>query len=70
MSIEYKFKNTLIKMIDAVILAEFDIALGSVVKLQYPNELDGINSEQIASMMIPDGAHNTFHEITTFILRK
>mmetsp|Transcript_27185 Transcript_27185/g.31358 ORF Transcript_27185/g.31358 Transcript_27185/m.31358 type:complete len:83 (+) Transcript_27185:3-251(+) len=57
-------------MISAVILAEFDISSGNLVRLQYPAELSGVDPEQIAAMMIPDGAHNAEHEITTFILRK
>ncbi|CAI2362455.1 unnamed protein product [Moneuplotes crassus] len=57
-------------MIDAVILAEFDISSGNIIRLQYPRELEGVDPEDIAPMMIPDGAHNTEHDITTFILRR
>lgn len=57
-------------MIDAVVLAEFDISSGNIIRLQYPKDLEGIDPEHIAPMMIPDGAHNTHHDITTFILRK
>jgi hypothetical protein len=57
-------------MIDAVVLAEFDISSGNIIRLQYPKELEGLDPEHIAPMMIPDGAHNTEHDITTFVLRK
>jgi len=57
-------------MIEAIILAEFDISSGNIIKLQYPQELEGLDSEDIAPMMIPDGAHNTEHDSTTFILRR
>lgn len=57
-------------MIDAVILAEFDISSGNIIRLQYPNQLEGLDPEEIAPMMIPDGAHNTEHDITTFMLKK
>jgi len=57
-------------MIDAIILAEFDISSGNIIRCQYPQELEGLDQEDIAPMMIPDGAHNTEHDITTFILRK
>ena len=39
-------------------------------RMQYPNEIEGISPEQIASTMIPDGAHNMDDGVTTFILRK
>jgi hypothetical protein len=57
-------------MIDAVVLAEFDISSGNIIRLQYPKELEGLDPEHIAPMMIPDGSHNTEHDITTFVLRK
>jgi len=45
-------------MVEAILLAEFDINIGSTVRLQYPKALPGIEIGTIASYMLPEGAHN------------
>ena len=54
-----------LKMVDYIVLAEFDIDKGSGVKVQYPDTVPGITSEELAEQMITEGAHN-FSVVTSF----
>jgi len=38
--------------------------------MQYPAPLVGIDQEDLASSMLPDGAHNRNLEITYFMIRR
>ena len=57
-------------MIEAVLRAEFDVESGQIVRMQYPAPLVGIDQEDLASSMLPDGAHNRNLEITYFMIRR
>ena len=53
-------------LVDAVLLAEFDIDKGSVCRVQYPREVGDKNL--LAELMLPEGAHNHFQDWTVFML--
>lgn len=57
-------------LVDYVILSEFDIDKGSVVRLQYPSPVPGVEPGIIASYMLPEGAHNRLQDMTYFILNR
>lgn len=44
----------------AVLVAEFDIDKGSVIRAQYPAPVDAAE-DALAELMLPEGAHN--HEV-------
>jgi hypothetical protein len=53
-------------MIDCVLLAEFDIKLGSTVRIQFPCPVaQNPDLNLIANYMLPEGGHN-FLTMTTF----
>jgi hypothetical protein len=51
-----------------IILAEFDIDKGSVVKYQYPGSC--AEDQLLAETMLPDGAHNHEQDWTVFFLNR
>jgi hypothetical protein len=58
------------QIIDYIILSEFDIDKGSLVKYQHPSPIPGIEPGIIASYMLPEGGHNRPHDTTCFILNR
>ena len=53
--------------VDYVLLAEFDILKGSVVRLQYPR-LTGVKEQLLAECMLPEGAHLRESDWTVFFI--
>lgn len=48
-------------------LAEFDIGVGSELRLQFPETVPGTSSEELAEYMITEGAHN-FGVVSNFFV--
>jgi len=46
------------QLVDYIILTEFDINAGSVVRLVHPHNIPTIDTQSIADNMIPEGSHN------------
>lgn len=57
-------------MIDYIVLAEFDINEGSIIRHQYPTSIHGVEAETIAAYMLPEGGHNRSADSTYFILHR
>ena len=57
-------------LIDYVILSEFDINLGSIVKYQHPQAVPSVDQGVIASYMLPEGGHNRASDTTYFVLNR
>jgi hypothetical protein len=57
-------------VIDYIVLSEFDINAGSIVRCQYPYAIAGVETGIIASYMLPEGAHNRTHDTTYFALNR
>ena len=57
-------------LIDYIILSEFDIDKGSLVRLQYPSPVANVEAGVIASYMLPEGGHNRLQDTTYFILNR
>lgn len=57
-------------MIDYIVLAEFDINEGSIIRYQYPSPIQGVEAETIAAYMLPEGGHNRSADSTYFILNR
>lgn len=55
-------------MIDKIILAEFDINLGSIITLEHPSK-SGIKEIILSSLLIPEGMHNIIKDNFCCILR-
>jgi hypothetical protein len=53
-----------------LILAEFDIKDGSIVRYQHPSPIPTIKEEVIASYMLTEGGHNRSADCTYFILNR
>ena len=53
--------------VDYVLLAEFDILKGSVVRLQYPQPT-GVKEQLLAECMLPEGAHLRESDWTVFFI--
>lgn len=45
-------------LIDFIVLAEFDINEGSIIRYTHPSPVPGVDSAIIASYMLPEGGHN------------
>ena len=58
------------QLIDYIILSEFDIDKGSLVRIQHPSAVQGVEPGVIASYMLPEGGHNRLQETTYFILNR
>ncbi|GAA5968749.1 hypothetical protein JCM11641_000720 [Rhodosporidiobolus odoratus] len=56
-------------LVDYVLLAEFDIDQGSVLKHQYPQDT-GCDQHLLAEHMLPDGAHDRQEDWTVFCLNQ
>ena len=57
------------KFVEAVLLAEFDIDKGSLLRHQYPAPVS--DAEQLlAELMLPEGSHNHFQDWTFFMLNR
>ena len=56
------------QLVDAVMLAEFDIDKGSVCRVQYPREVG--DAGLLAELMLPEGAHNHSQDWTVFMLNR
>ncbi len=46
------------KLVDHILLAEFDVDTGSTVKYKYPGHVPGYSDDFFANFMLPEGAHN------------
>jgi len=57
------------KRVDYVLVAEFDIEKGSTVSFQYPAPT-GTETNILAELMLPDGAHNRDQDWTVFFLNQ
>lgn len=55
-------------LIDFIVLTEFDINLGSAVRIIYPGPLHAIEAQSIADNMIPEGSHNFGVLTSNFVL--
>ena len=53
-------------LVEAVMMAEFDIDKGSVCRIQYPRDVG--DKHLLAELMLPEGAHNHFEDWTVFML--
>jgi predicted transcriptional regulator len=67
-----KFKRNLKleKIVDYILLAEFDIDSGSTLKHQYPNEIPDYKPDWFAEHMLPEGAHNRETDYTYIFLNR
>ena len=45
-------------MLDYIVLAEFDINQGSIIRYQHPAPIPNVEPGIIASYMLPEGGHN------------
>ena len=57
-------------MIKYILLAEFDINCGGIVRLQYPHEIPNADKEEIGNYMLPEGSHNRRMDVTFFMLNR
>ncbi len=57
-------------LIDYLVLSEFDINAGSIVRCQYPSSVPQVEPGTIASYMLPEGAHNRPSDTTYFALNR
>eukprot|EP00026_Physarum_polycephalum_P003239 Phypoly_transcript_03249.p1 GENE.Phypoly_transcript_03249~~Phypoly_transcript_03249.p1 ORF type:complete len:784 (+),score=142.64 Phypoly_transcript_03249:155-2506(+) len=55
--------------VDFILLAQFDIDKGSVIKHQYPKPT-GVDEQLLAELMLPDGAHKRDDDWTVFFLNR
>mmetsp|Transcript_24426 Transcript_24426/g.34241 ORF Transcript_24426/g.34241 Transcript_24426/m.34241 type:complete len:672 (+) Transcript_24426:134-2149(+) len=58
---------TPVKNVEYVLVAEFDIDKGSTITFQYP-EATGEDTQLLAELMLPDGAHKRDDDWTVFFL--
>jgi Docking domain of Afi1 for Arf3 in vesicle trafficking len=58
------------KLVDHIILAEFDIDTGSTVRHKYPCPVPGYKDDWFAEYMLPEGAHNHSLDWTVMFLNK
>lgn len=56
-------------MIEYVLAAEFDIDKGSSLSFQYPRPC-GINQNELAELMLPEGSHLHEEDFNVFILNQ
>lgn len=54
-------------MIERIVLAEFDIGVGSELRLQFPDAVPGTSTAELAEYMITEGAHN-FGVVSNFFV--
>ncbi len=57
-------------LIDYLILAEFDIKDGSIIRYQHPQQVPNIKEEVLASYMLTEGGHNRSADCTYFIVNR
>eukprot|EP01088_Endostelium_zonatum_P006525 TRINITY_DN18660_c0_g1_i1.p1 TRINITY_DN18660_c0_g1~~TRINITY_DN18660_c0_g1_i1.p1 ORF type:complete len:740 (-),score=187.96 TRINITY_DN18660_c0_g1_i1:23-2242(-) len=57
------------KLVENVVLAEFDIDRGASIRCQYPLPT-GEDEQHLAEMMLPDGVHNRKEDWTVFFLNR
>lgn len=55
-------------IIEYILLAEFDIDKGSVVRHQFPNKI-GVDDGLLSEYMMPEGAHSRESDSTVFFIR-
>jgi hypothetical protein len=58
------------KLVEYILLAEFDIDTGSTLKIQYPSRIDGYSDDWFAENMLPEGAHNRDADLTYLLLNR
>ena len=58
------------KLVDYIILAEFDIDTGSTVRHVYPNSIPEYKNDWFAEYMLPEGAHNREIDWTYIFLNR
>eukprot|EP00742_Colponemidia_sp_Colp-10_P003963 GILJ01004226.1.p1 GENE.GILJ01004226.1~~GILJ01004226.1.p1 ORF type:complete len:811 (+),score=125.65 GILJ01004226.1:46-2433(+) len=56
--------------VDYVLVAEFDLLEGSVIRCQYPQPIPGLDETHLAAWMLPEGAHLREDDWTVFILNR
>lgn len=57
-------------MLDYIVLAEFDINEGSIIRYTHPSTIPHVEPGIIASYMLPEGGHNRYSDSTYFILNR
>ena len=50
--------NSQPRIVEYVLLAEFDIDKGSTLREAYPQRVPGYDDSHFAEIMLPEGAHN------------
>ena len=53
-----------------ILVATFDIDVGSTLKESYPKKVDGYDSNKLAELMLPEGVHNRKEDWTYFFLNR
>ncbi|KAL0479045.1 hypothetical protein AKO1_007912 [Acrasis kona] len=66
----HTMKNSIKENVTHVLLSEFDLEKGSVMRCQYPNPVIGADENYLADMMLPDGVHNRLEDWTMFFLNR
>lgn len=59
-----------VDMCHYIVLAEFDIATGSTVRHQFPSKIPGLSEDNLAELMLPEGAHNRDLDYTNIFLNR
>jgi hypothetical protein len=65
-----KKRTKRVEMCFYIVLAEFDIATGSTVRHQFPSKISGLNEDNLAELMLPEGAHNRDLDYTNIFLNR
>ena len=55
------------KVIDYVVLSEFDIDIGSTVRHQYPSDIPSVTPDWLAEHCIPEGIHAREEDDLTYL---
>ena len=58
------------RLVEYVVLSEFDIDKGSTCRHQYPTDVPGYEPSFFAENMLPEGAHNHKEDWTVFFLNR
>ncbi|KAG5182589.1 docking domain of Afi1 for Arf3 in vesicle trafficking-domain-containing protein [Tribonema minus] len=58
------------RLVDYILLAEFDIDTGSTLRHKYPGPVPGYRDDWFAEYMLPEGAHNHSLDWTVMFLNK
>ena len=58
------------RIVDYLLLAEFDIETGSTLRYQYPCGIPNCKPDWLAENMLPEGSHNREHDWTYIFLNR